>query len=58
MVDKQAHLKTVQRSHLETIMSKYQTLSDGKSKFYPHKQVYLKLLSDAIHHHQRAYPMT
>ena len=52
MVDKQAHLKTVQRSHLETIMSKYQTLFKGILKIYPHKeQVHLHILSDAISRH-------
>ena len=38
-------------------MVKYQTLFDGKLKVYPHKQVHLELLSNAVSRHQRAYPV-
>ena len=38
-------------------MIKYQTLFDGKLKVYPHKQVHLELLSNAVPRHQRAYPV-
>ena len=57
MVDKQIHLKTIQRSCLRSILVKYQTLFDGKLKVYPHKQVHLELLSNAVPRHQRAYPV-
>ena len=53
MVDKQLYLTTVQRSCLQTILSKnQQTLFDCKLYVYPHKQVHLELLSDAIPCHQ------
>ena len=45
----------MQRSCLRTILVKYQTLFDGTLKVYPHKQVHLELLSNAIPRHQRAY---
>ena len=51
------HSTTIQRSCLQTILAKYQTLFDGKLKVYPHKQVHLELLSNAIPRHQRAYPV-
>ena len=57
VVDKQIHLTTIQRSCLRSILVKYQTLFDGKLKVYPHKQVHLELLSNAVPRHQRAYPV-
>ena len=57
VVNKQMQLKTMQRSCLRTKLVKYQTLFDGKFNVYPHKQVHLELLSNAIPHHQRAYPV-
>ena len=57
VVNKQMHLTTMQRSFLRSILVKNQTLFDGKLKVYPHKQVHLELLSNAVPRHQQAYPV-
>jgi hypothetical protein len=51
VVNKQMHLRTMQRSCFRTILVKYQTLFDGKLKVYPHDQVHLELLSNDIPRH-------
>ena len=51
VVNKQIYVRTMQRSCLRTILDKYQTLFNGKLEVYPHKQVHLELLSNAIPRH-------